>query len=86
MDTTSKVDGGAFTIPALCRYIGISTPTYYKMRAEGRGPREMRMSGSVVRISADAARDWIRKMETEPATVQKTRLKQRSLAANAGGR
>jgi predicted DNA-binding transcriptional regulator AlpA len=52
----------ASTIPEFCRQHGISTPTYYKLRADGLGPREMRL-GAAVRISDEAAAEWRRARE-----------------------
>lgn len=79
---------GAISIPEFCRRFDISTPTYYKMRAEGGAPREIRMVGAVVRISADAVRDWIADSEREDAAaVQRAKLKARSMyALGAAGR
>ncbi|MER8923408.1 helix-turn-helix domain-containing protein [Mesorhizobium sp. M0802] len=78
---------GAISIPEFCRRFGISTPTYYKMRSEGRAPREIRCVGSVVRISANAIRDWIASSENEEsAAVQRAKLKARSQYALSGGR
>ncbi|MER8464210.1 helix-turn-helix domain-containing protein [Mesorhizobium sp. M1396] len=88
MNSVYKTSGqeleAALSIPEFCRRFGISTPTYYKMRAEGRAPREIRMVGAVVRISADAVRDWIADAEREDAAaVQRAKLKARSIYALA---
>ncbi|RWD88635.1 hypothetical protein [Mesorhizobium sp.] len=77
----------AISITEFCRRFGISTPTYFKMRAEGRGPREVRMAGSVVRITPEAIRDWLADAEDEAKTAgQRARMKARSAFALAGGR
>ena len=74
-----------YSIPEFCTLLVISTPTYYKMRAAGQGPREMRMVGSVVRISAEAFADWKRQREQAPdAATQKAALKARSRHAVSG--
>ena len=43
----------------------ISRPTYHRLRAEGRGPVEMRIGLNVIRITADAEREWQRRMERD---------------------
>jgi len=86
-----EITRDGYTIPEFCQRFGISTPTYYKMRAAGIGPREMRMMGSVIRISADAVRDWIAARENPTAgeaaaqAEQAARLKLRSHYATSGG-
>jgi hypothetical protein len=55
------------SIPAFCRRKGISHSTYYKMRAKGHAPRELRIPGSsIVRITPEAEADWEREMEKTP--------------------
>jgi len=54
----------AFTVTSFCKAHEISTPTYYRLRREGKGPREMRV-GSDIRISVEAAADWRRAREED---------------------
>jgi hypothetical protein len=54
--------GGAFTIKEFCEAHRISTAYYYIMKAQGFGPREMRV-GSRRIISFEAAADWRRQRE-----------------------
>lgn len=54
----------AFTVTSFCKAHEISTPTYYRLRKEGKGPREMRI-GSEVRISVEAAAEWRRAREED---------------------
>ncbi|MER8979445.1 helix-turn-helix domain-containing protein [Mesorhizobium sp. M0870] len=85
--TKDEADRDGYSIPEFCRRFGISTPTYYKMRAEGCAPREIRLVGSVVRISAEAIRDWIADAEDEESNaVQRAKLKARSMYALSAGR
>jgi hypothetical protein len=69
----------AYTIPEFCRAYSISVRTYFNMRDEGLGPREMGI-GRAVRISLAAADEWsraceklrkdrLRTTETEAATA-----------------
>ncbi|MCP9229999.1 helix-turn-helix domain-containing protein [Mesorhizobium sp. LMG 17147] len=76
---------GGYRIPEVCQTVGITTPTYYKLRAQGLGPREMRF-GAAVRISAEALRDWIREREDstgEEAMKMREIMKERSIRATS---
>jgi hypothetical protein len=53
------------TILEFCISERISRAKYFQLKAEGRGPREMRI-GKLVRISPEARRDWRRSLE-QPA-------------------
>ena len=57
----------SYTIAQFCRAEQIDRDTYYEMKKEGRGPREMRPAERAPRISAEARRDWQRARETEAA-------------------
>lgn len=82
---TAGRDG--YSINEFCVRFGMSTASYYKMRAAGEGPREMRMVGSLVRITEDAIADWKRERENaDAAEPHRQKLKERSLNAGAGGR
>jgi hypothetical protein len=55
------------SIPAFCRRKDISHSTYYKMRAAGHGPRELRIPGSsIIRITPEAERAWEELMQQTP--------------------
>jgi predicted DNA-binding transcriptional regulator AlpA len=76
------------SVPELCNRVGISQTTYYKNRAAGHGPREMRMPGSsIVRISPEARREWYAYLEQLAATeeVEQDR-KQRIAKTSQAGR
>ena len=54
----------AKTLPQLFRDNRISKAKYYKLKNQGRGPREMRDGRWVwVRVSDEAERDWQRELE-----------------------
>jgi hypothetical protein len=55
-----------YSIASFAAAFGISESMYFKLRAEGRGPREMRL-GSRVFITFEAAERW--RIEREAATV-----------------
>src|SRR5215831_18291547 len=71
----------AYTVPEFCFRNNISRPTYHRLRAEGRGPVEMRLGLNAIRITADAERDWQRQMQ-KPQPDFETRAVER--AAKAG--
>jgi hypothetical protein len=52
----------SYTIDEFCLVERMTPPTYYKLKALGLGPREMR-SGTLVRISHQARLDWQRARE-----------------------
>jgi hypothetical protein len=56
----------AYSVTAFCQLNSISRALYYKMRAEGKAPTEIRV-GRRVLISQEAAAEWRRRMETETA-------------------
>ena len=53
-------------IDDFCDLMNISRSFYYKLKASGRGPREMRV-GARVLISKEAAAEWIRSCEATAA-------------------
>ena len=59
----------AYSIPEFCEAFGIAIRTYFNLRDEGKGPREMRL-GRRVLISAESALAWTR--EREVATTEHT--------------
>jgi hypothetical protein len=63
-----------------CVRNNISKPTYNRLRADGRGPVEMRIGLNCVRIGADAEREWQLRM-SEPQEELKTRAVRRAVKA-----
>jgi predicted DNA-binding transcriptional regulator AlpA len=55
----------AYSIDEFCLAVGISRFTYYKMKKDGTGPREMRI-GDRGFVSVEAAREWCER-RTQPA-------------------
>jgi len=70
----------AYTLPEFCFRNGISRPTYHRLRAEGRGPVEMRLGLNKILITADAERDWHRDMQ-QPRPDLETRTAARAVMA-----
>jgi hypothetical protein len=63
--TRFALQRAAYSIPEFCFRNQTSRPTYHRLRAEGRGPKEMRIGLNVIRITADAEREWQRRMEQD---------------------
>jgi hypothetical protein len=59
----SEVPRAAYSIPEFCEAHRICEAFYYKLRAAGLGPREMRTLRKVT-ISVEAAAEWRRTRET----------------------
>ena len=62
----SGEDYDADTIASFCRRNRISQSFYFKLRAAGRGPREMRLERKVL-ITREAGREWRRQREADVA-------------------
>jgi len=75
------------TIAEFCQHERISKTTFYKLRAAGLGPNELRLPNSaVVRITPEAREAWRVRM-TEIAKTEAAQLeveRRRELAAVAG--
>jgi hypothetical protein len=54
----SKPDQVSFTIPEIRERNKISQSFYHKLKNEGRGPTEMRLSPLMIRVTAEAERAW----------------------------
>jgi hypothetical protein len=61
-DIAQQVPREAYTIPEFCKAHRISESMYFKLRAAGLGPREMRALRKVT-ISVEAAAEWRRARE-----------------------
>jgi len=64
---SSDDDGQSLTIEQFCEGEQLSVPYYFKMRRQGKGPREIRL-GRAVRITRQARRDWRRQRELDSST------------------
>lgn len=85
---TSRSEAGpslekiAFTIVEFCFRNSISRPTYHQLRSQGLGPTEMRIGLNLVRISADAEREWQRRLQKPQRDFEARALER---AVKAGG-
>jgi hypothetical protein len=59
----------ADTIPQFCKRHRFSIPFYYKLKAQGLGPRELRL-GARVLITRESAQVWRREREAASAATQ----------------
>jgi hypothetical protein len=66
--TEAEVPRAAYSIPEFCTAHRICEAFYYKLRAAGLGPREMR-AGRRVTVSMEAAKEWRRARETASQAV-----------------
>ena len=75
MDTDqTKTISPDLTIAGFCAKHNFHTTKYFKLRAAGRGPRELRID-RVIRITPEADADWVR--EHENPTGAEARLARR---------
>jgi len=73
--------GDAHTIPSFCESNAISISTYYGLKRQNRGPREIEIGGRII-ISPEAEADWRREQEAETAE-RRRRKRERERAAAA---
>jgi hypothetical protein len=57
----------AYSIPAFCKAFGISPRFYFRLRDEGKAPRELRL-GRRVLITTESAIAWARARERATET------------------
>ena len=74
------MSGPAFTLKEFFARNGLKKSSYYKMRQQGKGAREMRL-GSKVMISPESEADWRRARETpdqrDIATIKRLHVRGR---------
>jgi predicted DNA-binding transcriptional regulator AlpA len=59
------MDDALMSIPEFCERNTISRSLFYKIQAEGRGPRLMRIAANRVAISPQAEAEWRRAREVD---------------------
>jgi hypothetical protein len=79
----SGVERVAYTIPEFCFRNNISRPTYHRLRAEGRGPAEMRLGLNAIRITAEAERAWQQAMQAPREDLETSAVKAGDAAAKS---
>ena len=78
--TAPMAAAAAFTIEEFCAAHRLSPSTYFKIKADGLGPREM-LVGSRRMISAEAARRWVRQREAAARRPEREAAAKREAAA-----
>jgi hypothetical protein len=82
IESTTMTDDDR-SIRGFCHRKNFAISTYFKLRAKGLGPRELRPPGtSIVRITPEAEADWDRQMEQTPIP---NRLAERARKAGKAG-
>jgi hypothetical protein len=76
----------AFSIPVFCFRNNISRPTYHRLRAEGRGPVEMRIGLNIIRITAAAELAWQRQMQEPREDLEALNTERAVKAGSAAAR
>ena len=76
----SALERAAYSVQEFCLRNHISRPTYHRLRAEGRGPVEMRIGLNVIRITANAEREWQHRMEQDDREFE-TKATERAVKA-----
>jgi hypothetical protein len=60
----NRKPGDAHTRPSFCASNAISESLYFKLKRQGRGPREIELDGRII-ITPQAEADWRREREAE---------------------
>ncbi len=65
MDTTKAAPDRLLTLPEVCDYLGITAPTMYSLRHQGRGPLGYKV-GRQLRFRRTEIDAWIESQRDEP--------------------
>jgi excisionase family DNA binding protein len=60
--TKKKVGRKSFSIKEICERNHIGRSTYYKLKEDGLGPKEVRI-GRSVRVTREAEDEWLKELE-----------------------
>ena len=60
---SGALERAAYTIQEFCFRNRISRPAYHRLRLQKRNPAEMRIGLNMIRITAEAEREWQRAMQ-----------------------
>ena len=80
------LERAAFTLAEFCYRNQISRPAYHRLRAEGRGPAEMRIGLNMIRITAAAERDWQRLMQEPNEKLEQQAIERAVKAGEAAAK
>jgi hypothetical protein len=79
-ETSPSPDQVAFSVPQFCARNFISRPTFERLRRLGLGPKEMRPTLNIIRITLDAEKEWQQLMQ-RPRTDLKQQATERAVKA-----
>ena len=79
--SSSALERASYTIAEICFRNHISRPKYHRLRAEGRGPAETRFGLNTIRVTAEAEREWLRRLQDEPNQDFETKAIERAMKA-----
>jgi hypothetical protein len=80
---SSALERAAYTLAEFCYRNQISRPAYHRLRAEGRGPAEMRIGLNMIRITAEAEREWQLAMQEPNQALEQQAIARASKAGEA---
>jgi len=81
---TSPLERVAFTVPEICFRNNISVPTYQRLRKQGLGPKEMRFGLNGIRVTAEAEREWQKRLQQPNPDLEQQATERAVKAGNAG--
>ena len=82
---SSALERAAYTIPEFCFRNHISRPAYQRLRHKT-GPVEMRIGLNMIRITAEAERDWQQLMQEPNAELEQQALARAVRAGEAAAK
>ena len=80
--STRNVERVSWTLDEFCARHGISRSTLRNLHAQGRGPAQVLIGTRLPRITAQAEREWVARLEREQQTATPPRKALRARAAN----
>ena len=82
----SSLERAAYTLAEFCYRNHISRPAYHRLRAEGRGPVELRIGLNTIRITAAAELEWQRRMQEPDPDLEARAIARAAKAGEAAAR
>jgi hypothetical protein len=83
---SSALERAAYTIQEFCFRNHISRPAYHRLRLQKRNPVEMRIGLNMIRITAEAERDWQRLMREPNAELEQQAVARAVKAGDAAAK
>ena len=83
---SNSLERAAYTLSEFCFRNHISRPAYHRLRAQGRNPAEMRIGLNMIRITAEAEREWQQLMQEPNAELEQQAVARAVKAGDAAVR